>query len=176
MSRRGETPSLDSDAAIEQIAARAFHMMGPAAASTWSTDEATAWECMIEVTRRLRRGAEELLERDGLSISMLAILGRLTRAEGRVLRQTALADAMGLSLSRVSRVIDILQARELVERHTCPSDARATNVLLTPAGAELATAAQGHLHAYVQERFVGRLEPGEAATLATVFARILREL
>ena len=80
-----------------------------------------------------------------------------------------------------NRLDPILLTRSLIVKASCEiprisSDARATNVLLTPAGAAIATAAQGHLHAYVQERFVGRLEPGEAATLATVFARVLREL
>lgn len=158
---------------LDVITARALHMMGPAVAERWTCDQATAWEGLIEVTRRLRRRAEELLAEDDLGISMLGILGRLTRADDRTLRQTALADAMGLSLSRVSRVVDILERRELVERRTCPSDARATNVVLTPAGAELAVRAQGRLFAFVQEAFMDRLGPDDAAALAGMMRRLL---
>ena len=75
-----------------------------------SADEAIAWEGLLELSRRFRRSAENLLAAEGdLSISMLGITGCLVRAERRMLRQTELAEAMGLSLSRVSRVIDLLE-------------------------------------------------------------------
>ena len=164
--------SLGADSA--RVAARASHMMGPAAERQWPPEQAIAWEGLLEVSRRMRRGAEELLlKRFDLSISMLGIIGRLSRAPKRTLRQTAIADAMGLSLSRVSRVIDILQERRLVERRSCPGDARATNVILTRPGADLTSRAQCELFAFVRGGFFDQLEPAEVQTLATVFARIL---
>jgi DNA-binding MarR family transcriptional regulator len=80
---------------------------------------------------------------------------------------------MGLSLSRVSRVIDLLEHRDLIERQACPADARATNVKLTRAGASLTSRAQRSLLGYVQASFCDRLEPSEARTLASVFARMI---
>jgi DNA-binding MarR family transcriptional regulator len=157
-----------------RVAARAVHMMGPDAEREWPAEQAVAWEGLLEVSRRLRRGAEELmLEGSGLSISMLGIMGRLSRAPKKTLRQTQLADAMGLSLSRVSRVIDVLQERRLVERRSCPNDARATNVTLTRQGAALTSRAQGELFAYVRAGFFDQLEPAEVQTLAKVFTRLL---
>jgi DNA-binding MarR family transcriptional regulator len=157
-----------------RVAARAFNMMGTDAEEQWAGDEAMAWEGLLEVVRRLRRGAEEvLIERFDLSISMLAIIGRLSRADRRTLRQTALADAMGLSLSRVSRVIDLLEQRGLVERRTCPTDARATNVTLTRQGSALSARAQHELFAFVRSTFFDPLQPGEVETLAAVFMRLL---
>jgi DNA-binding MarR family transcriptional regulator len=136
--------------------------------------EIIAWEGLLEVSRRLRRGAEELLvERFDLSVSMLGIIGRLSRAPAHTLRQAALADAMGLSVSRVSRVIDLLERRALVQRQPCPADARATNVVLTDAGADLTVRAQRELSAYVQTGYFALLSPDEITTLAAVFTRLI---
>jgi DNA-binding MarR family transcriptional regulator len=160
---------------LERIAARAWHMMGPAAVRAWSGEDAMAWEGLVEVHRRLRRQAEEVLSSDEeLSISMLGLMGRLTRAEQLTLRQTALAEAMGLSLSRVSRVVDLLEQRGYVERQTCPADARATNIVLTPRGADVTERAQQRFFTFVQSAFFDQLEPDEVATLATIFARLIR--
>ena len=160
---------------LERIAARAWHMMGPDAERAWNGEDAMAWEGMVEVHRRLRRQVEDVLSRDEeLSISMLGLLGRLTRAEQLTLRQTALAEAMGLSLSRVSRVIDLLEQRGYVERQNCPSDARATNIVLTPRGAEVAARAQQRMFRFVQSAFFDQLEPDEVAMLATIFSKLIR--
>jgi DNA-binding MarR family transcriptional regulator len=158
----------------ERVAARAQHMLGVDAQALAAGNELLAWEGLLEVSRRLRRGAEELLIAGfDLSISMLGITGRLRLAPAQTLRQTALAEAMGLSVSRVSRVIDLLERRQLVQRRPCPEDARATNVVLTRDGAGLTARAQHDLSAYVESGFFAHLQPQEAATLAAVFARIL---
>lgn len=149
-------------------------MMGPQTQSDWTRGEAIAWEGLLEVSRRLRRDAEDLLGREfDLSISMLGITGRLAIAARQTLKQTELAQAMGLSLSRVSRVIDLLEQRGLVQRRSCPSDARATNVTLTRRGGALTASAQTQLLAFVQAAFIDALGPAELATLATAFTRML---
>jgi DNA-binding MarR family transcriptional regulator len=175
-----EHPSLMSEATsptsseAARVAARASHMMGADVEQNWQGGEAMAWEGLLEVVRRLRRGAEELLIEDfDLSISMLGIIGRLSLAPEHTLRQTALAQAMGLSLSRVSRVIDLLEQRGLIERQNCPADARATNVKLTKRGVALTARAQASLFGYVQASVFDHLDPGEVETLSSVFVRLL---
>src|SRR6185503_11553236 len=49
-----------------------------------------------------------------------AWLGRLAAAPGRRLRLSAIAGATGLTLSRISRIVDAFEKRGLVERRTCP--------------------------------------------------------
>ncbi len=160
--------------AAAHVAARALQMMGRDAELQWTGEQAIAWEGLLALARSLRRGAEQvLIENFDLSISMLGITGRLARAPQRTLRQTALAEAMGLSLSRVSRVIDLLEQRGLVKRRTCPADARATNVTLTRQGATLTARAQRDLFAFVQGAFFEHLEPGEVKSLAAVFTHLL---
>ncbi len=139
----------------------------------WPAIHAEAWIGLLETHKHLTRALDAELEaRHGLSLSSVELLGRLAAAEGRCLRLSALAQAAGLSLSRVSRLIDGLQARGLLRREPCPDDARAVEAHLTPAGGELATAAQATHLACVQERFFARLEPGELEVLADVFGRI----
>lgn len=159
--------------AIAAITARAGYMMGDQA-DQWPPEEAAAWEGLLELSRRLLRDAQTLVEEHHqLSVSMLGIMGRLTRAPKNTLRQTDLADAMGLSLSRISRIIDILEQRQLVTRHTCPTDARATNITLTRTGHRRTTAAQTTLHAHVRQAFLDQLTDQETTTLATVFTRLI---
>lgn len=169
-----ETPTPTDDP--ERVAARAVLMMGHDAEQAWTVDDALAWEGMLEISRRLRRRAEDMLTRDDdLSVSMLGIMGRLVRAQDMTLRQTALAEATGLSVSRVSRIIDLLGERGLVVRCACPTDARATDIAVTALGRARTVRAQRRLFAFVEESFAGRLTPDERATLARVFARLLAD-
>jgi DNA-binding MarR family transcriptional regulator len=159
---------------LAAITARAGYMMGENVDRAWSRERAVAWEGFLELHGRLRGGAEARLEEAaGLSVSALGVMGRLLRAEGLTLRQVELAAAMGLSVSRVSRIVDALEQRGLLERRPCPADARATNVRLTDAGLALTRRAQDALFEFVQDLFVERLSEVEAATLAAVFARLL---
>lgn len=88
-----------------------------------------------------------------------------------VMHLTALAGASGLSLSRVSRIIGVLEERRLVGRRACRSDARAVHAQINDAGLEVVKAAQSTHFASVQAAFFDQLEEEEIATLARVFRR-----
>jgi DNA-binding MarR family transcriptional regulator len=140
--------------------------------SAWSPTHSDAWIGLLEAHKALTRELDAELERaHGLSISSLELLSRLAVAEERSLRLSVLADRTGLSLSRVSRIVDVFEERKLVQRRPCPVDGRAKNACLTDAGLELLRTAQETHFAGVQQRFFDRLQPREIATLATVFAR-----
>jgi DNA-binding MarR family transcriptional regulator len=138
----------------------------------WSHDYAAAWIGLLATHRRLTRELDAELEAaHGLTLSGLELLVRLASAPEHWLRLSALASEAGLSLSRVSRIVDVLENRGLIARRPCPADARAINAELTPAGLELAKAAQSTHLAAVRERFFDRLGDPEIATLAAVFLR-----
>jgi DNA-binding MarR family transcriptional regulator len=138
----------------------------------WSPEYAAAWIGMLATHRRLTRELDAELEAaHGLSLSGLELLARLASVPERRLRLSLLAGEAGLSLSRVSRIVDALEARGLIERQHCPSDARAINAQLTAAGLALAQDAQSTHLAAVRERFFDQLDGREIATLAEVFAR-----
>src|SRR5207302_5281004 len=112
----------------------------------WSDVCAGAWIGLLETHKRLTRQLEAELEAEyGLTLSPLEVLGRLAASAGRSLRLSVLAGACGLSLSRVSRIVDALEARGLVERRAVEEDARAVEGHITDAGLELLRRAQrGH--------------------------------
>jgi DNA-binding MarR family transcriptional regulator len=148
------------------------YVVGEDGLSRWSDVHADAWLGLLETHKRLTRALEAELEAEhGLSLSALELLGRLAAAEGRRLRLSTLAAEAGLSLSRVSRIVDILERRGLVARRPCPSDARAVHAELTDAGLATARAAQATHFRSVGERFFDGLSDDELATLAAVFAR-----
>ncbi len=134
---------------------------------------AQAWTGLQRTHRELTRRLEAALEqRHGLSLTGLALLGRLAAAARRRQRLSRLAEEVGLSLSRGSRVVDALERRGLVERQPCPEDTRATNAWLTDAGLALVREAQAEHVAAVQSSFFDRLDAGELRVLADVFTRL----
>jgi DNA-binding MarR family transcriptional regulator len=140
----------------------------------WTPTHARAWIGLLETHKQLTRALDaELTAQHGLSLSALELLARLAAAEDRQLHLTALAAASGLSLSRVSRIIDTLQERELVARVACPNDARAVHAKLSASGLKLVIAAQSTHFASVQAAFFDLLDEEEIATLARVFERFV---
>src|SRR3954467_9449663 len=101
------------------------YVVGDDGLATWSDTHAEAWIGMLETHKRLTRALDAELEvQFGLSLSGVEVLGRLAAAQGRCLRLSALAGETGLSLSRISRIVDTLEARKLVERRSMETDAR----------------------------------------------------
>jgi DNA-binding MarR family transcriptional regulator len=148
------------------------YVVGDDGLASWSERHADAWIGLLETHKQLTRALDAELEaRHGLSLSSLELLGRLARAEDHQLRLSALAHESGLSLSRVSRLIDLLESRKLVRREPCAQDARAVEAHLTDEGLALAREAQATHFASVQQRFFDQLEPGELEVLAQVFGR-----
>lgn len=148
------------------------YVVGDNGLSRWNETFADAWIGLLQTQRQLTRELDAELEaKHGLGLSGLELLGRLAAAGDRRLRLSRLAAEAGLSLSRVSRIVDALERRELVVRRPCPADARAVNAELTDAGLVLAREAQATHFAGVQRRFFDLLGPEEVATLAAVFNR-----
>lgn len=131
------------------------------------------WHAFLQahayVTRRL---AAELEVEDGLSLAEFDALIQLAVAPARRRRMSDLADAVLLSRSGVSRMVDRLEAAGLVERRMCPSDARGAEAMLTPAGeARLQRAAEVHFRG-VAEHFTAVLPAADQ----TSFTRSLEAL
>src|SRR5215212_1216544 len=148
------------------------YVVGDNGLATWSDTHADAWIGMLETHKRLTRALDAELEAEfGLSLSGVEVLGRLAAAEGRNLRLSALATGTGLSLSRISRIVDTLEERGLVERRSSAEDARAVEAHLLEAGLDLARKAQATHFDSVQQRFFAQLSPAEIETLAGVFGR-----
>jgi DNA-binding MarR family transcriptional regulator len=88
--------------------------------------------CHASVCAALDR---EMGERHGLGVSDFEVLDRLAEDPAREWRAQDLADAVHLSQSALSRLVDRLAKAGLVERCACDMDRRGIYVLLTDAGA-----------------------------------------
>src|SRR5919197_5798455 len=88
----------------------------------------------------------DLAAEHGLTVSDYGVLLRLDRApEGR-LRRTDLAEAMGLTASGITRLLEGLQLAGLVDRVTCSHDRRVVYAVLTQTGREkLRAASPSHI-------------------------------
>jgi DNA-binding MarR family transcriptional regulator len=84
----------------------------------------------------------------------------------------ALAESLGTSLATMSRAVDGLFERGLVEREEDPADRRMKRVRLTPAGRRVPDAlGEGRLSAL--QELIDSLEIGEAAALGAALAPIV---
>ena len=140
-------------------------------------DEAAFWRPLMRVITALPRALEDqFLPETGLTITDYGVLVALSEAPDHLLRISALAATTGLSLSRISRVVDDLTRRGLVEKRRCAEDGRASNAVLTGAGsARLEAAYPGHL-ARVRASVFDHLSAEDIRTAGPVLARLAAAL
>ena len=95
----------------------------------------TAWRAIAASHAAACAALErELGKRHGLGVSEFEVLDRLAERGERDFRAQELADAVHLSQSALSRLIDRLEVHGLVERCLCGEDRRGIYVRLTPVG------------------------------------------
>ena len=132
-----------------------------------------AWRAFLRAHDAVTRVLETELERDqDLPLASYDVLVQLSETPGHALRMSELAGAVLLSRSGLTRLVDRLAREGLVERRSCPSDARGTLAVLTEAGQErLTRAAPSHLGG-VREHFTDSFDADELAVLARLLGRI----
>lgn len=125
-----------------------------------TADELRIWRGFIETAQALNaRLTSRLHEESSLSPGDYAVLLALSEADGRRLRSSELADAVGWERSRLSHHIRRMEARDLIRRDDCAVDYRGAEVVLTDHGARaFRSASVPHLRA-VRELFVDALTP-----------------
>lgn len=90
---------------------------------------------MVETARLMRNHVDQRAREHGTTRAQWGVLSRLRRQEG--LNQAALADQMDLQPISLARLLDRLQAQDLIERRADPTDRRAYRLFLTPDGHKL---------------------------------------
>lgn len=138
--------------------------------------EMRAWRGLLSAHSRLIRVLDaELTAATGLTLNQYEVLLFLHAAPERALRMSQLAERVLLSKSGMTRAVDQLVARGLVERRRCPTDARGLLAVLTEAGqAKLRQAAPVHL-AGIRRHFTANLEEGELRVLGGLLERVRTE-
>jgi DNA-binding MarR family transcriptional regulator len=103
-----------------------------------SEEQLATWRAFLRAHSTMLRRIGRDLEDAGLPpLSWYDVLAALRDAPDQRLVQVELAERVLLSNSGLSRLVDRIAAKGLVERVTCPTDRRAINVQLTEKGGEM---------------------------------------
>ncbi|MFP5309003.1 MAG: MarR family winged helix-turn-helix transcriptional regulator [Actinomycetes bacterium] len=132
-----------------------------------------AWRHFLEAHARVLDLLEaELRADEDLPLTWYDVLVQLSEAPDRQLRMQDLAQAVLLSKSGLTRLVDRMEQAGLVDRRPCEDDRRGTYAALTAAGLQrLRDTAPTHVRG-VAEHFTSVLSDEEAATLADALGRI----
>lgn len=136
-------------------------------------EEFAAWRGFLRAHAYIVRLLEaELLADQQLSLASYDVLVQLAEAPGRRLRMTELAQAVLLSRSGVTRLVDRLERAGLVTRCRVATDGRGVAAELTEAGLNrLRNAAPTHLTGVIRH-FVDRLDRDDLADVARITRRL----
>ncbi|MEJ8278428.1 MarR family winged helix-turn-helix transcriptional regulator [Pseudonocardia spirodelae] len=139
-----------------------------------SPAELASWRSFLRAHAGVIRQLEAELEGEQhLSLAAYDVLVQLSEAPGRALRMTELADAVLLSRSGVTRLVDRLERAGLVARAKVEADGRGVTAHLTDTGFDrLRVAAGTHLRG-VRDHFVERLDAGDLADLERIMRRLV---
>jgi DNA-binding MarR family transcriptional regulator len=134
--------------------------------------EDQAYYRLVGVSSALTARASARLEEDfRLPASWFEVLLWLYHQDGP-LSATDLGSCALISRSQVSRVIDALQARELVTRAPSVTDARSVEVTITPQGRDLFERADAARRETLSPVLADRLDPAELEELARILLKL----
>jgi DNA-binding MarR family transcriptional regulator len=139
-----------------------------------ATSEETAEE-LLDTVPRVMRAIRHQMRRHrgvGLSVPEFRTMAFVNRHEGISLSQVA--DHIGLTLPSMSKLVDGLVGRKLVEREFNRQDRRRVTLALTPRGLAILQAARAPTQAYLAD-VLAALPPGEQATVVRAM-QVLRPL
>jgi DNA-binding MarR family transcriptional regulator len=136
-------------------------------------EQLDSWRTFLRAHATITRALEtELVAEQKLSLAAYDVLVQLAEAPDRRLRMTELADAVLLSRSGVTRLVDRLEKAGLVARCPVESDGRGVAAELTQAGLlRLRTASRTHLNGIVRY-FVEKLDGEELGALERISRRL----
>ena len=135
--------------------------------------ELRAWRGLLRAhALMVKRLDAELEATHGLALTSYEVLLRLDDADGRKMRMCDVAESVLLSRSGLTRLVDRLERDGLVERVSCPDDARGAYARLTDAGrAKLAEASATHL-AGVRAHFLEQVGDDALEVLGDAFEAV----
>jgi DNA-binding MarR family transcriptional regulator len=120
-----------------------------------TTEEQRTWRAFHLASGRLQQAIDRDLQRHSkMPHAYYMILAMLSEAPQHGMRMTELADALMISMSRLSHATDRLQELGWVRRDADPSDRRVSVACLTDDGiGALSEAAPGHVTTVVENVF-----------------------
>jgi len=131
-----------------------------------------AWMALVRTYARLWDQVEAQMRHDsGLTMPRYDVLMQLDLAGGR-LGLTELASSIVLSPSGLSKLLDRMEASQLIRREPDPSDARSTFARITPRGRSLVRKARDRHHEWLQGVVGDALDDRDVLDLTRIMQRI----
>jgi DNA-binding MarR family transcriptional regulator len=138
-------------------------------ATTLDPATLSAWQTIVRVQARVAARAEEALADAGLPpLVWHDVLRTLDEATCGI-RMFEVAEAIVMSRSGLTRLIDRLEEGGLVERRSCPSDRRGNFLAITDRGRDMLGRMWAVYEGVIREEFGGRVEDADA--IARLLAR-----
>jgi DNA-binding MarR family transcriptional regulator len=136
------------------------------------SNEATrAWRALMHVHAAVTGAIDETLRRDvGIPGTWYEALVEIAFAGG-TMRMNEFARETTLTKSGATRFVDRLEKAGLVERTTCPTDRRVSQLALTAKGKQVQKTSDPHVLKVIHERFGRHLTADEASTIYEALTR-----
>src|SRR5918997_355801 len=139
-----------------------------------TSEEFAIWAGFLQSHAALGRELDaDLRTAHGLPLTDVEIMLWLSNRPCEGMRMAALADTVLLSPSGLSRAVERLEARGLVQRIPCTDDRRGSYAALTEPGIDLVRIAGATHAAGIRLRFLDRLTPEEMRSLQAIWDRLL---
>jgi DNA-binding MarR family transcriptional regulator len=132
-----------------------------------------AWATLFTLSARLVRDVERRLREEGLPpLSWYDVLWSLYSSEEECVTQRQLADRIAFSPSGLSRLIDRMVSRGVVERSRPPGDRRSASLAVTGDGVELMREMWVHYGGAIAEHFAPAIAGREGELNAMLGAAV----
>ncbi len=136
------------------------------------TTQGKAWRALLETHRDIVRYLErEFREGAGIELKHYDVLLHVSEGEGGR-RMSELAEAVVVSRSGFTSVVDRLESDGLVMRVPDPDDRRATRVVLTPLGKKRLDEVSAHHRGVVRRIWTEHVEEAEASAIVSALAKV----
>ncbi len=142
--------------------------------ATTGFEKALAWRTLMALHARVADAVERQLECAGaVPLSSYEVLSRLSRVPGAPMRLQDLGDALLLSRSGVTRLVDRLETAGLIQRCTCPTDHRGKFAVLTSAGSAALDEARPLISGAIAQHFSRYINRNDAIVLRSTMLKVL---
>jgi len=131
-----------------------------------------AWLALVRTHAHLWGQVEaDVRQASGLTMPRYDVLMHLELAGGH-LGLSELAEAVLLSPSGLSKLLDRMEQSALIARQPDPDDARSTFATITPHGRAVVRKTRQKHHAFLQRRFGDALDDRDLADLTRIMDRL----
>ena len=151
--------------------------MHPPASPATSLDghELAAWQGMLEAHARVTQQLDAQMHAEhGLSLSAYEVLMFLADAPEHRMRMSDIAQAVLLSRSGCTRLVDRLVDQGYLTRHAATTDGRGLYAQLTDTGLTKVNAARSTHHQGIRQFFLEHLTTTDQIALGDIWTRLQR--